>query len=59
LLFAGEATHPNFYSTTHGALLTGYREAKRLVKMYRPEEGESNTEDESNEDDDGGISFAI
>ncbi|ESO98426.1 hypothetical protein LOTGIDRAFT_114635 [Lottia gigantea] len=34
VLFAGEATHTTFYSTTHGALLTGYREAQRIVKMY-------------------------
>jgi len=32
--FAGEATHPSFYSTTHGALLTGHREAKRILKLY-------------------------
>lgn len=59
LLFAGEATHPNFYSTTHGALLTGFREAKRLLKMYNPEEGESYSENESTDDDDGGLSMAI
>ncbi|XP_067656296.1 spermine oxidase-like isoform X1 [Haliotis asinina] len=34
VMFAGEATHPSFYSTTHGALLTGYREAQRIIKMY-------------------------
>ncbi|XP_045190327.2 spermine oxidase-like [Mercenaria mercenaria] len=32
--FAGEATHPSFYSTTHGALLTGHREAKRILDLY-------------------------
>lgn len=32
LLFAGEATHRNFYSTTHGAFLSGIREADRLLK---------------------------
>ncbi|XP_050397042.1 spermine oxidase [Patella vulgata] len=34
VLFGGEATHPTFYSTTHGALLTGYREAQRIVKLH-------------------------
>ncbi|XP_076315742.1 spermine oxidase-like [Tachypleus tridentatus] len=32
LLFAGEATHPSYFSTTHGARLSGLREASRLVK---------------------------
>ncbi|XP_059821672.1 spermine oxidase [Hypanus sabinus] len=35
ILFAGEATHRKFYSTTHGALLSGEREAGRLIEMYR------------------------
>ncbi len=34
LLFAGEATHVNFYTTTHGAYLTGVREAERLISYY-------------------------
>ncbi|XP_028833829.1 spermine oxidase [Denticeps clupeoides] len=34
VLFAGEATHRKYYSTTHGALLSGQREASRLLEMY-------------------------
>lgn len=35
LLFAGEATHRTFYSTTHGALLSGWREAERLNQLFK------------------------
>ncbi|KAK0159138.1 hypothetical protein PV328_010060 [Microctonus aethiopoides] len=35
ILFAGEATHDHYYSTVHGAVETGYREADRLINYYR------------------------
>lgn len=35
ILFAGEATHPTQYSTTHGAYFSGVREANRLLKHYK------------------------
>ncbi|QIH10310.1 NAD(P)-binding protein [Pseudomonas sp. BIOMIG1BAC] len=31
LLFAGEATHPDYSGTVHGALLSGWREARRVL----------------------------
>ena len=34
LLFAGEATHPDFFSTVHGAVLSGQREADRIASYY-------------------------
>lgn len=35
LLFAGEATSPNHYSTVHGAIETGFREADRIINIHR------------------------
>ncbi|XP_011183904.2 spermine oxidase [Zeugodacus cucurbitae] len=35
LQFAGEATHPHFYSTAHGAVESGWREAQRLIAHYQ------------------------
>lgn len=35
LLFAGEATHVHYYSTVHGAIESGWREAKRLTDIYK------------------------
>ncbi|KFM82382.1 Peroxisomal N(1)-acetyl-spermine/spermidine oxidase, partial [Stegodyphus mimosarum] len=32
LMFAGEATHPNFYSTTHGAYLSGLKCAELMLE---------------------------
>lgn len=34
MMFAGEATHDHFYSTVHGAVESGWREADRLLKYY-------------------------
>lgn len=34
LLFAGEATHDNYYSTVHGAIESGRREAERISSFY-------------------------
>ncbi|CAD6204122.1 GSCOCG00009874001-RA-CDS [Cotesia congregata] len=35
IMFAGEATHDHYYSTVHGAIEAGEREAKRLINFYR------------------------
>lgn len=34
VLFAGEATHISYYTTTHGAYMTGIREALRIIELY-------------------------
>lgn len=34
ILFAGEATHPHYYSTVHGAMETGWREADRIISYH-------------------------
>nr|XP_018903435.1 PREDICTED: spermine oxidase-like [Bemisia tabaci] len=34
IMFAGEATHSHFFSTVHGAIETGWREADRLLSYY-------------------------
>lgn len=34
VLFAGEATSDHFYSTVHGAIESGWREAKRVMDYY-------------------------
>lgn len=35
LLFAGESTHSTHYSTVHGAIESGYREAERIIDLYK------------------------
>lgn len=35
ILFAGEATHEHYFSTVHGAVESGFREADRIVNYYR------------------------
>lgn len=35
LQFAGEATNQHHFSTVHGAIESGWREAQRLIDLYR------------------------
>lgn len=37
-MFAGEHTHSNFYSTVHGAYLTGRTAAQVLISSQEPQE---------------------
>lgn len=34
IFFAGEATNSDYPATTHGAYLTGHREAERIIKIF-------------------------
>ena len=40
VLFTGEATHNSYFSTTHGALLSGHREAKRIIGLHCSHDGD-------------------
>ncbi|XP_017785342.1 PREDICTED: spermine oxidase-like [Nicrophorus vespilloides] len=40
VLFAGEATHSHYYSTVHGAIETGRREANRILHFIQDAENE-------------------
>lgn len=33
--FGGEATNPIHYGSVHGAIETGWREADRLINLYK------------------------
>ncbi|XP_026479209.1 peroxisomal N(1)-acetyl-spermine/spermidine oxidase-like [Ctenocephalides felis] len=35
ILFAGEATSQNYYSTVHGATESGFREANRIINLSK------------------------
>lgn len=39
-MFAGEATHPHYYGTVHGAIESGFREANRIIGLYKTEDWE-------------------
>uniref|UniRef100_A0A915HEP7 Amine oxidase domain-containing protein n=1 Tax=Romanomermis culicivorax TaxID=13658 RepID=A0A915HEP7_ROMCU len=41
VLFAGEATCVHCYGTTHGALTSGHREARRLHLFYKKHAGDN------------------
>ncbi len=35
IIFAGEATHNDYFSTTTGAYLSGIREAQRIINLKK------------------------
>lgn len=35
VLFAGEACHEKYFSTAHGAFISGFDQAQRIVKFYK------------------------
>lgn len=35
VLFGGEATHSDYFSTVHGAYFTGIRESERILKAQQ------------------------
>ncbi|XP_055316330.1 peroxisomal N(1)-acetyl-spermine/spermidine oxidase-like isoform X2 [Sitodiplosis mosellana] len=35
VLFAGEACHEKYFSTAHGAFLSGFEQAQRIVELYK------------------------
>ncbi|KAG7190626.1 hypothetical protein KM043_006710 [Ampulex compressa] len=41
VMFAGEATNKDHYSTVHGAIGSGWREANRLINIYRTKNTEA------------------
>jgi spermine oxidase len=46
-MFAGEHTHSNFYSTVHGAYLTGRTAAQTLLNADAPQEMVLDCEDDA------------
>lgn len=34
-LFAGEACHDKYFSTAHGAFLSGMEQAQKIIKLYK------------------------
>uniref|UniRef100_A0A1L8E4N5 Putative amine oxidase n=1 Tax=Nyssomyia neivai TaxID=330878 RepID=A0A1L8E4N5_9DIPT len=44
--FAGEATHTHYYSTVHGAIESGWREAQRLIDLKKKDPENCKNEDD-------------